>query len=66
MYLGVDIFLFVVDAYKIPTTPPTNKDSKKPFVNNVKAMNAILCNLAKLEFFSLMYFASDKDIWDKL
>jgi len=66
MYLGVDILLFVVGAYKIPTAPPTNQDGKKPFVNNVKAMNSILCNLTKLEFFSLMYFASDKDIWEKL
>lgn len=39
--LGFDIWKFVVDGYKMPTTPQSDHVGKKARVNNTKAMNAI-------------------------
>jgi hypothetical protein len=40
-----DVWWAVVDGYKVPITPPTNKDGNKLEDNDARAKNAILNGL---------------------
>jgi len=54
MSLGTNVWLYVVGGYKVPTIPPTNLDGEITFVNNAKAMVAILCGLVDSKFVKVM------------
>jgi hypothetical protein len=45
--LGFDVWRSVVDGYKAPTVPPTDKDGKKLEENNSRDTNALLNGLSK-------------------
>jgi hypothetical protein len=63
---GFDVWKAVVDGYKAPATPPTDKDGKKLSENNLKAKNVILSGLVDSVYVKVMHCDSAKDIWDKL
>jgi hypothetical protein len=56
----------VVDGYKAPTIPPTDKDGKKLEENNSRATSALLNGLSKSIYTKVMHCDSAKDIWVKL
>jgi hypothetical protein len=56
----------VVDGYKAPTVPPTNKNGKKLEENNFKSKNSIMNGLVDSVYFKVMHCDSTKEIWDKL
>jgi hypothetical protein len=56
----------VVDGYKAPTTPPTDKDGKKLAENNSRAKNAIQNGVDESIFTKIMHCESTKEMWDKL
>ena len=45
--LGFDVWWSIVDGYKAPTTPPTNKDGNKLEENNSRTTSAHLNGLTK-------------------
>jgi hypothetical protein len=59
---GFDGWKEVVDKYKAPATPPTDKDGKKLCENNLRDTNAILSGLASLVYVKVMHCDSAKDI----
>jgi hypothetical protein len=63
---GFNVWRAVVDGYKAPTTPPTNKDGKKLKENNSNAKGTILNSLVNSIFVKVMHCDSTKDILDKI
>jgi hypothetical protein len=63
---GFDVWKEVIDGYKAPSTPPTNKYGKKLSENNLKAKNATLIGLASSIYFKVMHCDYAMNIWDKL
>lgn len=47
MSLGFEIWKFAVDGHKAPTSPPSNQNGKKIYVNNAKSMDAVFYGLSK-------------------
>jgi hypothetical protein len=64
--LGFDVWRSIVDGYKAPTIPPTDKDGKKLEENNSRATSALLNGLTKSIYTKVMHCDSAKDIWVKL
>jgi hypothetical protein len=60
--LGFDVSRSLVDGYKAPTIPPTDKDGKKLEGNNSRATSALLNGLTKSVYTKFMHFDSSKDI----
>jgi hypothetical protein len=52
----------VVDGYKAPTIPPTDKCGKKLEENNSRATSALLNGLCKSIYTKFMHCDSTKDI----
>ena len=46
--LGVDVWIYVVNGYKYPRTPPTDPDEKKLCSCNYKARHNILNELSPI------------------
>jgi hypothetical protein len=63
---GFDVWKSVVDGYKTPFTPPTNKYGNKLNKNNSKTKSTILSNLVGSIFVKVNHCDNAKDIWDKL
>jgi hypothetical protein len=63
---GFDVWKTIVNGYKSPSTPPTDKDGKKLEEDNSKTTNAILNGLQRSLYVKVMHCDSPKDIWDKL
>jgi hypothetical protein len=63
---GFDVWKSMVDGYKSPTTPPTDKDGKKLAENNSRAKNAIQNGVDESIFTKIMHCESTKEMWDKL
>lgn len=64
--LGFDVWMSVKNGYTFPSVPPTDRDAKKGYENNVKAKHVILSGLSNNEFVKLMHCASTKETWDKM
>ena len=65
--LGTDIWIAVVNGYKVLNTPPIDVFDQQLYECNARSKNAILLSsLADLEFTKVMQVISTKDIWDKL
>jgi hypothetical protein len=64
--LGFDFWHSVVDGYKEPTIPPTDKDGKKLEEKNSRATSALLNGLSKYIYTKFMHCDFTKDIWVKL
>jgi hypothetical protein len=60
--LGFDVWRSVVDGYKAPTIPPTDKDGKKLEENNSRATSALLNGLFKSIYTKVMHCDSTKEI----
>jgi hypothetical protein len=65
MDLSADVWDVVEIGYVKPVVLDY-KDDKLEFSFNDKAMNAIMCGLAKTEFVQVMHLESAKEMWDKL
>jgi hypothetical protein len=63
---GYDVWKAVVDRYKAPTTPSTDKDGNKLFENNLKNTNSIMNHLVDSIYVKVMHCHSVNQIWDKL
>ena len=59
---GFYVWQAVVDGYKEPTSPPTDKDGKKHSENNSKDKNVILSVLVSSVYVKVMYCDSEKDV----
>jgi hypothetical protein len=57
---GFDVWRAVVDGYKAPTTPPTDKDGKKLEENDSRDRNDILNGLNKSIHVKVMHCESTK------
>jgi hypothetical protein len=66
MSLRYDVWASIVNGYKAPNTPPTDMTEIRLSNNNSRARNAILSGLKKSIYTKFMYYASAKDMWDKL
>ena len=66
IYVGIDVFSFVLVYYDVCDVPPTHVDSKKVSGNNAKSKNAILFGLIESELIKLMHCKSIKDVWENL
>jgi hypothetical protein len=62
---GFDVWRAVVDGYKAPTTPPTDKDGKKLEENDSKAKGTILNGLNN-QYLLKLCIVILQNIWDKL
>jgi hypothetical protein len=63
---GFDVWQSVVDGYKIPTIPPTDKDEKNLEENNSEDKNVIMNGLVDSVYVKVMHCNSTKEIWEKL
>jgi hypothetical protein len=63
---GFDVWQVVVDRYKIPATPPKDKDGKKLSEKKSKAKNVILSGVASSIYVKVIHCEFSKDLWDKL
>ena len=64
MSLGIEVWATVEFRYA-PKATNSEKEAKKKFVANEKAMNAILNGLCEAEFIKVMH-NTDKEMWDTL
>jgi hypothetical protein len=64
--LGVDIWLSVVNGYKVPKTTPTDPNEKKLMSCNSKARHVILSGLTPTISSKVMSCNTTKEVWDKL
>jgi len=62
---GFDVWKSVLDGYKAPAVPPTDKNGKQLEENNSKAKNYILNGLVDSVYVKVMHCDSTKEIWDK-
>ena len=49
-----------------PKATDSEKESKQDFVDNAKAMNAILSGLCEADFIKVMHKDTAKEMWDTL
>jgi hypothetical protein len=56
----------IVDVYKAPIIPPTNKHGKKLEEYNSRATSALINGLYKSIYTKVMHFNLEKNIWIKL
>ena len=61
---GMDIWQVVGSGYQNQETQ-IDEASKKMYESNSKAINAIFCGLASLQFINVMQFEIDKEMQDK-
>jgi hypothetical protein len=64
--LGVDIWLRIVNSYKVPKNASTNPDEKKLMISNSKARHIILSGLTPKFSSKVMACNTTKEVWDKL
>jgi hypothetical protein len=64
--LGVDIWLSVVNGYKVPKNTPTDPDEKKLMSCNSKARHVIISGLTPTISSKVMGCNTTKEVWDKL
>jgi hypothetical protein len=65
-YLGVDIWLLVVNGYKVPKTTPTDPDEKKLMRCDANTWHIILGGLTPAIASKVMNCSTTKEVWDKL
>jgi len=65
-FLGVDIWLSIVNGYKVPKTTLTDPYEKKSMSYNEKAIHVILGGLTPTIARKVMIFNTTKEEWDKL
>jgi hypothetical protein len=63
---GFDVWKSVVDGYKAPTTPPSNRDGNKLNEKKTNAKGTIVNSLVDSIFVKVMNCDSEKYCWDKL
>lgn len=63
---GVDVWKFVLNKLKVPTSTPIDLVGRRLYENNSKAMYSILGGLTLYKFVKVMHCESIKEIWDKL
>ena len=64
---GTDIWMVVVNGYKVLDTPPIDvTDNKKMYDCNARAKTGILCGLVDFKFTKFMHYTSTMEIWDKM
>ncbi|XP_057823542.1 uncharacterized protein LOC131035829 [Cryptomeria japonica] len=63
--LGFDIWMSVNNGYIVPSTPPTDLDTKWEYKINAKAKNVILSGMFDIEFVKVMHCTLAKT-WDKI
>ena len=61
---GFDVWQSMVDGYKAPSTPPTNKDGKKLVENNSRVENAIQNGVDESIFTKIMHCESTNEMWN--
>ena len=66
MTIGLNIQKSIVNGYEAPNTLGTDPTKNKLCNDNSRAINAILCELANLEFVKVMHCKSTKEISDKI
>ena len=59
MSIGIEVWVVMEEGYA-PKDIDTKKDSKKNFIANAKAMNALLSGLCELEFIKVMHSVTAK------
>ena len=64
--LGVDIWISVVNGYKVPKNTPTNPNEKKLMSHNSKARYVINSGLTPIVSSKVMGCSTTKEVWDKL
>ena len=65
MSLGIEVWAAVELGYA-PKVSDSEKDAKLYFVDNAKAMNALLSGFCEAEFIKVMHNKTTKEIWDTL
>ena len=65
MSLGIEFWVAMELGYD-PKETDSEKDAKQDFVDNAKAMNALLSGLCEAEFIKVMHNKTAKEIWDTL
>jgi hypothetical protein len=59
-HIGFDVWRAVVDGYKAPATPPTDKDGKKLEDNDSRDKNVILNGLTESVYTKVVHCESTK------
>jgi hypothetical protein len=63
---GFDVWRSIVDGYKVPATPLTDRDGKNIKENNSRYRNTIKNGVTQAIHTNIMHCDSTKEMWDKL
>lgn len=64
--LGYDVLMSIKNGYSVPTTPPTQPNTKIKYERNVEAKKVYLSGLSESVSLKVKKCKSIKDIWNRL
>ena len=66
MSLGPEVWHYVLNRYKSPSTLPIDPEERKAYIGNAKALNSITSGISDSKFTKVMNCDSAKEVCDKL